>query len=74
MVMALDCGGGGPEFKPRRFQNIFDVRESALQGAAQSRQLCGWRAAMATVEDSQVLLKVATLQFCSSLYAARCCS
>ena len=24
MVMAMDCGAGGPEFKPRRFLNIFD--------------------------------------------------
>ena len=27
MVMALDCGAGGREFKPRRFQNIFDLME-----------------------------------------------
>ena len=27
MVMALDCGAGGNEFKPRRFQNIFDLME-----------------------------------------------
>ena len=27
MVMALDCGVGGHEFKPRRFQNIFDFME-----------------------------------------------
>ena len=27
MVMALDCGAGGCEFKPRRFQNIFDLME-----------------------------------------------
>ena len=27
MVMALDCSAGGCEFKPRRFQNIFDLME-----------------------------------------------
>ena len=27
MVMALDCGAVGREFKPRRFQNIFDLME-----------------------------------------------
>ena len=27
MVMALDCGTEGREFKPRRFQNIFDLME-----------------------------------------------
>ena len=27
MVMALDCGAGGREFKPRRFQHIFDLME-----------------------------------------------
>ena len=26
MVMALDCGEEGCEFKPRRFQIIFDVK------------------------------------------------
>ena len=27
MVMALNWGAGGREFKPRRFQNIFDLME-----------------------------------------------
>ena len=27
MVMPLDCGTGGCEFKPRRCQNIFDLME-----------------------------------------------
>ena len=27
MVMALDFCAGGREFKPRRFQNIFDLME-----------------------------------------------
>ena len=27
MVMALDCGAGGRELKPRRFQFIFDLME-----------------------------------------------
>ena len=27
MVMALESGAGGREFKPGRFQNIFDLME-----------------------------------------------
>ena len=32
MVMALYYGAGGRDFKPRRFQNIFDLMEGFDRG------------------------------------------
>ena len=38
MVMALDCGAGGHEFKPRHFRNIFDLLERFDKTVRQRRR------------------------------------
>ena len=42
MVMALDYGAGGCEFKLRRFQNIFDLMERFDENGLKEETTLKW--------------------------------